>query len=315
MNDPSSQRGPATAPHWADRPERSNLFFLRIMAWISLRLGRRAGRLILHLIVIYFLLFAPSAHRASRNYLRRALERAPGLSDCYRHFFRFAATIHDRVYLLNGEFGRFDIRIVGEEVMEQVLADGRGAFLLGAHFGSFEVLRAVARQRPGLESAMVMYEENARKINAMLAAIAPGRGGEVIPLGRLDSMLRLREALDRGKIVGMLGDRTLGSEPARPLSFLGETAYFPTGPLRMAALLKRPVLLMAGIHLGGNRYELHFERLEDFSDGSGDRSEALADALRRYVERLEGLCRTYPYNWFNFFDFWAAGQARTGRAG
>ena len=162
---------------------------------------------------------------------------------------------------------------------------------------------------------MVMYEENARKINAMLAAIAPGRGGEVIPLGRLDSMLRLREALDRGKIVGMLGDRTLGSEPARPLSFLGETAYFPTGPLRMAALLKRPVLLMAGIHLGGNRYELHFERLEDFSDGSGDRSEALADALRRYVERLEGLCRTYPYNWFNFFDFWAAGQARTGRAG
>ncbi|MDF9391878.1 acyl-CoA synthetase [Methylococcus capsulatus] len=315
MSDPFSPRGPAAASHWAERPERSNMFFLRIMVWISLRLGRRAGRLVLHLIVIYFLLFAPSAHRASRNYLRRVLERPPGLSDCYRHFFRFASTIHDRVYLLNGEFDRFDIRVIGEEVMEQVLAEGRGAFLLGAHFGSFEVLRALARQRPGLESAMVMYEENARKINAMLAAIAPGRGGEVIPLGRLDSMLRLREALNRGKIVGMLGDRSLGSEPARQLPFLGELAYFPTGPLRLAALMKRPVLLMAGIHLGGNRYELHFERLEDFSDGSGDRSEVAGAAMARYVKRLETLCRLHPYNWFNFFDFWAAGHARTGGAG
>ncbi|UZR30010.1 LpxL/LpxP family acyltransferase [Methylococcus mesophilus] len=315
MNDPSSPRGLGAAPHWAERPERSNMFFLRIMAWISLRLGRRAGRLVLHLIVVYFLLFAPSAHRASRNFLRRVLGCAPGLADCYRHFFRFASTIHDRVYLLNGQFSRFDIRIVGEEAMERVLAEGRGAFLLGAHFGSFEVLRAVARQRPGLEPAMVMYEENARKINAMLAAIAPGRGGEVIPLGRVDSMLRLREALDRGKIVGMLGDRSLGSEPAQQLPFLGGLARFPTGPLRMAALMKRPVLLMAGIYLGGNRYELHFERLEDFSDGTGDRSDVLGAAMARYVERLESLCRTHPYNWFNFFDFWAAGQARTGRAG
>ncbi|MEW6039841.1 MAG: acyl-CoA synthetase [Pseudomonadota bacterium] len=312
MNDPSSQRGSAAAPHWAERPERSNMFFLRIMAWISLRLGRRAGRLVLHLIVIYFLLFAPGAHRASRNYLRRVLGRAPGLPDCYRHFFRFASTIHDRVYLLNGQFSRFDIRVVGEEAMDRVLAEGRGAFLLGAHFGSFEALRAVARQGPGLEPAMVMYEENARRINAMLAAIAPGRGGEVIPLGRVDSMLRLKEALDRGKIVGMLGDRTLGSEPAQQLPFLGGVARFPTGPLRMAALMKRPVLLMAGIHLGGNRYEVRFEKLVDFSQGPADQADAVQAALVGYVSRLEALCQAQPYNWFNFFDFWAAGHGRAG---
>jgi predicted LPLAT superfamily acyltransferase len=312
MNDPSSQRESAAAPHWSERPERSNMFFLRIMAWISLRLGRRAGRLVLHLIVIYFLLFAPGAHRASRNYLRRVLGRAPGLPDCYRHFFRFASTIHDRVYLLNGDFSRFDIRVVGEEAMDRVLAEGRGAFLLGAHFGSFEALRAVARQGPGLEPVMVMYEENARRINAMLAAIAPGRGGEVVPLGRVDSMLRLKEALDRGKIVGMLGDRTLASEPAQQLPFLGGVARFPTGPLRMAALMKRPVLLMAGIHLGGNRYEVRFEKLADFSQGPADQADAVQAALAGYVSRLEALCQAQPYNWFNFFDFWAAGSTCAG---
>jgi predicted LPLAT superfamily acyltransferase len=240
------------------------------------------------------------------------LGRAPGLPDCYRHFFRFASTIHDRVYLLNGDFSRFDIRVVGEEAMDRVLAEGRGAFLLGAHFGSFEALRAVARQGPGLEPVMVMYEENARRINAMLAAIAPGRGGEVVPLGRVDSMLRLKEALDRGKIVGMLGDRTLASEPAQQLPFLGGVARFPTGPLRMAALMKRPVLLMAGIHLGGNRYEVRFEKLADFSQGPADQADAVQAALAGYVSRLEALCQAQPYNWFNFFDFWAAGSTCAG---
>ena len=35
---------------WRARPERSNMAMLRIMTWISLRLGRPAGRVVLHLI-------------------------------------------------------------------------------------------------------------------------------------------------------------------------------------------------------------------------------------------------------------------------
>jgi predicted LPLAT superfamily acyltransferase len=27
-------------------------------------------------------------------------------------------------------------------------------------------------------------------------------------------------------------------------------------------------------------------------------------AVEAYVARLEALCRAYPYNWFNFHDFW-----------
>jgi len=36
--------------------------------------------------------------------------------------------------------------------------------------GSFEVIRAMGRQIPGLRVSMVMHEDNAQKINAMLAA-------------------------------------------------------------------------------------------------------------------------------------------------
>ena len=71
---------------------------LRIMTWISLRLGRPAARAVLHLIAVYFVLLSPDSRSASRDYLARVLGRPVRLSDLYRHIFTFAATIHDRVY-------------------------------------------------------------------------------------------------------------------------------------------------------------------------------------------------------------------------
>ena len=107
---------------WAQRPERSNLLMLRLMSWISLRLGRRIGRAVLHLIAAYFLLFAPASRRASRNYLGRALGRPARWHDLYRHFFSFAATIHDRIYLVNRRFDLFEIEVHGEDTLQRLLA-------------------------------------------------------------------------------------------------------------------------------------------------------------------------------------------------
>ena len=76
----------------------------------------------------------------------------------------------------------------------------------------------------------------------------------------------------------------------------------------MAALLRREVLLMFGLYLGGNRYRLVFEPLYDFAGVTGDRSVAVDEALRRYVARLEHYSRAYPFNWFNFFDVWEGAE-------
>ena len=80
----------------------------------------------------------------------------------------------------------------------------------------------------------------------------------------------------------------------------------------MGVLLRRRVLFMAGVYLGGNRYDLRFELLADFSAVSRDpieREHRLQIALQAYVARLEALCLEAPYNWFNFYDFWHEDQA------
>jgi predicted LPLAT superfamily acyltransferase len=176
---------------------------------------------------------------------------------------------------------------------------------MGAHMGSFEVIGSIGRRQSGLQVSMAMYEDNARKINAILAAINPNSKPDIISLGHIDAMLRIAERLDHGAFVGMLGDRTLGDEPVHEVTILGERAYLPTGPMRAAAILRRSVIFMVGLYRGGNRYHVVFEPIADFSITSAtSRDAAVREAVERYAALLDKYCRLDPYNWFNFFDFW-----------
>ena len=299
-----------TTPHasnqvWTNTPERSNRLMMRMMAWLSLHLGRRTTRLILYAIAGYFLLFSPASRHASKHYLKRALGRTPRWRDLYRHFFTFAATIHDRVYLANQCFDLFDFEIHGQHELDQILASGEGVFLMGAHLGSFDVIRAIGRKHADLQVAMVMHEGNARKINAILAAINPQAVQEIIPLGHIDSMIRVSARLTQGCAIGILADRTPGDDSRQGVQLLGDATQLPIGPFRMAALLRRPVVFMTGLYLGDNRYAIHFDPVADFSGvARGQREAAVRAAVTRYAALLEHYCRVAPYNWFNFFEFW-----------
>lgn len=308
----TTRHGDEVPADWTREPERSNAFALRVMSWIALHCGRRIARWVLHPITLYFLLFAAGPRRQSRRYLGRVLGRPVRLADAYRQVHGFASTILDRVYFLGGRMDLFDVQVHGESLIDATLADGRGAFLVGAHLGSFEALHVVGRTRPALRIAMVMYPDNARLINGALAAVAPDFRADIIALGRMDSMLAIRDWLDAGGLAGMLADRSLPEGSSTRSSsvsvpFLGQPAEFNDGPFRLAALLRRRVVFMAGLYLGGNRYEVRFAPLADFSERAGDpaeRERQIREAVQAYAAQLEALCREHPYNWFNFHDFW-----------
>jgi len=302
---------PAKAAEWIGNRERGTAGLLRLMALLSLRLGRTASRAALYGVATYFFLFAPGARRQSRRFLRRALGRNPHAWDRFRHVLYFATTIHDRVYLINEQYDKFKITIEGEELMRAQVSLGQGAFLMGAHMGSFEVIGSVGRRQPGLHVAMAMYEDNARKINTVLAAVNPKVSADIIPLGHIDAMMRIAARLDEGAFVGMLGDRTLGDEPVHAVTILGERAFLPIGPMRAAAILRRPVIFMVGLYRGGNRYHVVFEPVADFSAVTPKtRDAAVRTAVERYAKLLDQYCRSDPYDWFNFFDFWREPPAR-----
>ena len=290
---------------WVTRPERSNVWVIRLIVWLALTFGRRACRTLLYPISLYFLIFSARARAASRKYLDRALGRPSVLRDGFRHCFYFASTILDRVFLLNNQSSLLDIRSHGEEIFEHVRANGRGCLLLGAHIGSFEVIHALSRSHAHPRTSMVMYEENARKINSVLNSINPEYNPPVIPLGQIDSMLKIHEALQRGEYIGMLADRTISGNKMIRCDFLGGQIDLPITPFRLAAILGCPVVLMFGLYQGGNRYNVHFEYLIDpLQAAQSGRDDAIKQAAQQYATRIEHYCRESPYNWFNFYDIW-----------
>lgn len=296
---------PSTTQEWARRPERGKLCLLRLGVWIALHLGRHFARLFLFPTCVYFLISSRATTRSSRQYLTRVLDHRPTWVDVFRHYRTFASCLLDRVFLLNENVDQFEVRVHGEQALQKLADQGDGCLLFGAHFGSFEVARAVGRQE-NLRIGVAMYEENAQKIRAALAAINPMLGAEVIALGRPHSLISVSDRLARGQFVGLLVDRNVdGTELVRE-PFLGVPAPFPRAPFRMAALLKRPVVMMVGIYRGGSTYDVYFEPLIDSAEWTvRDRSQTINLAMHRYILKLESYCRDAPFNWFNFYDFWA----------
>lgn len=289
---------------WMSREERGSLILLRLLVWLSLFFGRNFTRLLLYPISLYFVLTATQARRASRQYLQKVLSRSVRLKDIFKHFFYFAAISLDRIYFLNGQVQIFSTTIENENLLHIAMQQHKGIFLFGAHMGSSEALRALGRQHTDYSFVQLMYQENAKKLGQVLAAINPELQQEIIPLGTLETMMQVYEALKDGSMIGILADRTLQQTNLKEQDFLGEEAVFSENAFRLAAILRKPVLMMLGLYLGENKYRLLFEEIYDFSRPQQDQAQAVTIARERYVNLLAKYCQEYPYNWFNFYNFW-----------
>lgn len=301
---------PAVKPAWLAARERGSPALIRLIVWITLRLGRGAGRALLPVAVAYFVVFSVAPRRASRAYLARVLGRPSRLADVYRHYHAFASTLLDRVYFLAGRYDCFDVRLHGVEAVERAMAQGAGCVLIGSHLGSFEVLRAAATAGPRWPVAMLMDNANAQKMTRVFAAINPALAADVINVGAPDSLIRAKARLDAGALVGLLADRLRPGDRAVACPFLGGTTWLPEGPFALAGVLGAPVVLGFGLYRGGRRYDIHFELLgERIALPRAGRGAAIASLARAYAARLEHYTRLAPYNWFNFYDVWAAPDA------
>lgn len=290
---------------WTQDKERGTEFFLLLIRWIALHLGRPVARLLLFPITAYFFLFAPDARRASYRFLHRIQGNPAHWWQVARHLHHFSATILDRVFLLTGKHSQLDITVHNAELVFEHTTPGNCAVLLGSHLGSFEVLRALAINDQKLRLKVLMHEAHNELITRILHALNPDVAETVIPLGTPNSLLMAYEYLQQGYLIGILGDRVVDSTKTTSCDFLGSQTDFPTGPMLTAAALKAPVILFFGLYQGGRKYEIHFELLAN--QVTIDRSTRAQDVqlwTQRYADRLSHFTRMSPYNWFNFYDFW-----------
>jgi predicted LPLAT superfamily acyltransferase len=295
------------AATWLGTEETGTVFGMRFLVLLCTVFGRAAARLALKPAILYYLVFAKTARRCSRDWFMRVQGRCT-LGMIYRQFLNFAEVALDRVFLLKGEFHRFQWGSQGFEQLRKLQAEKRGAILLGAHIGSVEAMRLIADNR-SLPVNVITYRGNARKLNAVLQSINPKAVGRFIELtpGDVSAVLRVRELIEAGELVAILGDRADLDPHQVSAEFFGAQARFPTSLYAVAAVMHCPIYLTFSIYRSPNRYDCFCEPFAESIDlPRGGRDEEIARQVQRYAQRLEHYCRLSPDNWFNFFDFWGA---------
>jgi len=302
---------------WYAIEERGVYLGLRAMFFTYRLFGRTGFSVILYPVMTYFFLANPAARRASLVFLSRVRQHAKAASaplgphgwrQSFRHFLSFGEAILDKVAAWRGDIGLQDIDYVNRDKFEALQASGQGCVLIASHLGNMEVCRALGSLYRDLKINVLVHTKHSENFNRLMREINPRATLSLIQVTEvgLETAMMLREKVDQGEFVVIVGDRTPVGQSSRItwLPFLGRPAPFPQGPFILAAVLKCPVLLIFCLKRR-DRYHIIFESLSEKIDlPRRQRAKALSSWMSRYVERLQHYCVSDPYQWFNFFDFW-----------
>jgi predicted LPLAT superfamily acyltransferase len=317
----ASSPGPeaASSPQrWTRIAERGSLWGLRFTAWLLRAAGRGPTLVLVTAVAGYFFLTDRAGRRASAAYLRRvyatpagraALGRAPRTWESFLHYRAFALAIVDRLSIWFGKTDDFQLELHGFEPFDQLGEQNRGAIVLGAHLGSFDVMRMLAAQHQKVVNVL-MFTAHAPHINQVLRELSPEVETHVISVdpGSVEAVFEVRRCLARGEHVAILADRIEPGDRRRAsrVPFLGGEALLPQAPFLLASLLGCPVLLVLALRRGPQRYQVFTEVLaEKVQLPRRRREEALGELLTSYAARLEHHCQRAPYEWFNFYDYFS----------
>ncbi len=308
----------ADSKHWSGVKEVGALWGIRTLVFVYRVFGSAVFAVLLYPVVGYFFARNGFARAASKDYLRRLAaytgsDLAPNNRTSFRHFLSFARSIRDRLSALVGDISVDELVFPDRDVLIECVDQKCGALLIGAHIGSLEVCRALAKYRDDIRLNILVYTAHAKNINRGLSVVDERRNVELMEVSEINPgvAIRLKQKLDRGELIVIVADRIPPtSDRIVEVEFLGSSACFPQGPFILAALLRCPVFTFFCVKQG-SKHRVLFERLSDrIMLRRGNREADLREYVVTYAARLAECCRLAPLQWFNFFPFWERAERR-----
>jgi predicted LPLAT superfamily acyltransferase len=280
----------------------------RVLYGVVRWLGPRIAELLVYPVAFFYFLVASRERRASDQYLTRVLGPTHWPGRCwrtFRHLLAFGRSYLDGVMLNALGPAAFTIDRNGHEHITALRDGTRGAVMVTAHVGAWELSSAALREEGGPRVAIVMFRSDEEKVQQLIDALH-ARRPRLIAVGEGDlAALEIMRAVRAGELVCMQGDRTVDAREVK-VPFFGEPARWPVGPWIVAALSGAPLISTFAVRVGPRHYQYFADPPKTFRfDPRRSREEQLAEWVRMYVERLETLLRADPLQWFNFYDFWA----------
>ena len=301
--------------HWSRLEERGAVLGMKILFTGYRLFGRFVFRVMLYPVMTYFYLTSTSARRTSRQFLDRVEAVRKGSNgestkrlSGFRHFLQFGESILDKTAQWAGVRSTENIRYVAPEIYDEIINNPRGGVFIGSHLGNLEALRAFGGLKQGLTVNALVFTRHSIKFMQFLEEANPDAVRNIMQVDTLgpESVIRMQSKIESREWIAMVADRTSITDAGRSVvcDFLGHPAHFPEGPFILASLLDCPVYFLFCLKQDG-KYNVYLEKLADPLElPRATRQQQLEEIVQRYAALLEQHSLAFPYQWYNFFDFW-----------
>lgn len=289
---------------WAHAFAVHGIFWRRVVDLAVRYLPAPLHRLLVWLGALVFFFAAAPARKALLRNLRIVLPGSIGLTNyvrVVRVFANFGWSLTDSaVYRLLRK--RFRYLLENENILHR-LAGGKGAIVLTAHMGNYDLGAALFAQKFERHIRMVRAPEPdalaAQHVDLALqeatsGAIKVGYSSDGTTLA-----FDLLGAVRNGEIISIQGDRVVGDVARAPVKFFGREVLLPNGPFVLSLVGETPIYPLFIVRIGYRKYKI-VAREPIVCSRSASREEAIATAMAQWSRTLESIVREYWPQWFAF---------------
>lgn len=288
------------ATEWQGK-SRGTVLGYKIFVFSMKHLGMSAAYFVLYFVAAYFCLFSKDSSKAIYYYFNKRLNYSSFKSymGIYRSYYVFGQTILDKIAISSNLSNKFTYEFDGGETITETLKEKKGGILISAHVGNFEISEYFFNQLEDNASISLLTTdvEHTTIKNYLDSVRKKSSINLIIIKNDLSHIFEVNAALARNEIVCITGDRYTKNTKFLTETLLGHTAKFPAGPFMLASRLDVPVLFVYVMKESKKHYHLYARRSEaKHRDAQG--------LLKEFTESVTWMLEKYPFQWFNYFNFW-----------
>ena len=282
-----------------DGKSKGTVLGYKIFVSIIRKAGVKPAYLLLFFVASYYFLFLDN--QSIYYYFRKRLGYSAwkARAAVFKSYFTFGQTIIDKVAISAGLRDQFTYEFDGVELLKETLAAKKGAVLISAHMGNFEIAEYFFSEIDlDFQINLVTIDQEDTAIKAYLESIKKPSVKLILIKEDMSHIFEINEALSKNEVVCFTGDRYVQGSKFLEDELLGETVRFPAGPFMIASRLGVPVIYVYVMKEENLHYHLYAREAKvKHRDAQG--------LLRSYTDHLQQMIEKYPLQWFNYFDFWS----------
>ncbi len=269
--------------------------------------GQRGGYLLLYPVVTCYALLSRQLQKTTSPYLNKRFPNCSAIQ-LFLHRLRltlsFGRVLVDRGWLENDLNAQIRCDTIGKEQLAELVDHGKGLVLVTAHVGNWYSALTRLNFLPVKVHALMQYDEK----TAGQHPFEEIDGGKTIGIINTDAdfggMIEATAALQRGEVVIIMADRYIkGTSSTIP--FYGKNVRLPNSAYTLAGCVGAPVAVFLAAKISAKHFQVKvWDSFYPQFENRDDRQSTLDDCCSKFTACLEKYLSIYPYQWYNFFDFW-----------